>query len=301
MHFRLVGEEHLLAANSLNSLNNNLARLLGPSLGAATFAVFGLPGVVFLDSASYLFSALMIGLIATGSTSTRREERSERLTVGASLVAIWHEWLEGLRLVKRDRLITAIFVILGAAAIADNFNTALLVPFVKDVLGGGVKEFSWLLTAQAVSGLAAGFLVGQMSGRFGAGRTIALSAGVASILFMIAYNVPVLPLVLFLATLLGVPAVGFYVGSYTLLQSSVADQYRGRVFGALGTLNALLALTTLGLGGALADRLGARPVLNVVVVLWLFTAILAWVALRNAGVQEQTDVPPELQPATDRT
>ena len=28
---RLVGEEHLIAANSLNSLNNNLARLIGPA------------------------------------------------------------------------------------------------------------------------------------------------------------------------------------------------------------------------------------------------------------------------------
>jgi MFS family permease len=283
----LVNEEHLVAANSLNTLNNNLARLLGPSLGAAIFAAFGLTGVVVLDSASYFVSALMIGLIAVSSTRPRRVDSSQPPGAAASMVAIWHEWLEGLRVVRRDRLITTIFVILGVAAIADSFNSALLVPFIKDVLGGRTQEFAWLLTAQAVGGLAAGFLVGHMGRRIGPGRMIALSAGIAGVLFMIAYNIPLLPLVLFIAASLGFPAVGFEVGSQTLLQSSVADQYRGRVFGALGTTNALLALAMLGLGGAVADGVGVRPVLNIVVALWLFTSILAWARLRNTGAKEQ--------------
>jgi MFS family permease len=298
---RLVAEEQLLAANALNTLNNNLARLLGPSLGAATFAVIGLPGVVVLDSVSYLASALMIGLIAIGSTRAKGAERSQAPVALISLVIVWHEWREGLLLVKRNRLVTAIFVILGAAAIADSFNSALLVPFVKEMLQGSTQEFAWLLTAQAVSGIGAGFLVGHISGRIGPGPMIALSAGVAGVLFMIAYNVPVLWLVLFVATILGFPSVGFYVGAQTLLQSSVADQYRGRVFGALGTTNALLALVTLGLGGALADRLGVRPVLNVVVVLWLCTAILAWVRLRNTGAHEPMTALAEIPPGMDGT
>ncbi|HEY0737259.1 MAG TPA: MFS transporter, partial [Herpetosiphonaceae bacterium] len=39
---QLVGEKHLLSANALNILNNNLARLIGPSLGGAAAVWFGL-------------------------------------------------------------------------------------------------------------------------------------------------------------------------------------------------------------------------------------------------------------------
>ncbi len=39
---RLVGEKRLLEANSLNSLNNNLARLVGPALGGLVVGFTGL-------------------------------------------------------------------------------------------------------------------------------------------------------------------------------------------------------------------------------------------------------------------
>jgi predicted MFS family arabinose efflux permease len=61
---QLVGDDQLLAANTLNTLNDNLARLAGSSLGALLYAVFGLPGVIVADSLSYLVSsALIIGVI----------------------------------------------------------------------------------------------------------------------------------------------------------------------------------------------------------------------------------------------
>src|SRR5205807_160246 len=41
----LVGEQDLVPANSLNALNGNLARLVGPPVGGAVAALFGLAGV----------------------------------------------------------------------------------------------------------------------------------------------------------------------------------------------------------------------------------------------------------------
>ena len=60
---RLVHEEQLLPANALNSLNNNLARLIGPPIGGLLLSIGGLHGVVLLDSASFLFAAVLIGLL----------------------------------------------------------------------------------------------------------------------------------------------------------------------------------------------------------------------------------------------
>lgn len=185
-----------------------------------------------------------------------------------------HDWKVGLVVVGRDRRVSVLFVVLGAAALADSFNSALLVPFVEGVLGDAAREFAWMLTAQAVSGIGAGLLP-PVSRVVPTTRLIGLSAAVRGLLFLIAYSVPSLPLVLGLAVLLDVPSVGFYSSTRTLLQQHVADQYLCRVFGALGTTNALLHVTALGLAGACADQVGVRPGLFVVVALWFLTALIA--------------------------
>lgn len=276
----LVAEGNLTAANALNVMNNNLARLIGPSLGAAVLVVWGLPGVLVLDSMSYAISALLVALIAHTSAHPVPVDAAKPSGVQQHWLVVWREWLAGLRLVRREHLVLSLFVVLGMAAIADGFNSPLLVPFVSEVLGGSPQVFAWLLTAQAISGLVAGLLIGHIGQRIRPKRLIIVSAWVGSVMFLVSYNIPSLPLVLTLATLLGFPAVGFFVSTQTLLQSSVADEYRGRVFGALGTTNALLGLVTLGLSGLLADGLGVRPMLNVVVALWFCTALVAWFALR---------------------
>src|SRR5215217_1454678 len=60
---RLVDAEDLLAANSLNALNNSLARLGGPALGGALYAATGLIGVVAVDAASFLVAAALLALV----------------------------------------------------------------------------------------------------------------------------------------------------------------------------------------------------------------------------------------------
>ncbi len=86
---RLVGDQHLLTANALNSLNDNLARVIGPAIGGAVMVVFGLRGAVLLDSASFLISALLIMRIVMPSTALPVRQPTERTHAWR---ADWHEW-----------------------------------------------------------------------------------------------------------------------------------------------------------------------------------------------------------------
>ena len=67
----LVGEEQLVAANSMSSLNRNLARLVGPVIGGAVVAFGGLAGVVVVDAASFLVAALLIALISRATSDAQ--------------------------------------------------------------------------------------------------------------------------------------------------------------------------------------------------------------------------------------
>ncbi len=75
--------------------------------------------------------------------------------------------------------------------------------------------------------------------------------------------------------------MGYLASQQTLLQGVVADEYRGRIFGALGTTTALLGLVGMGLGGYLGDRVGLMPVLNVAGGLWVAGGALALLTLQN--------------------
>ena len=72
---RLVGEDQLVAANSMSSLNRNLARLIGPVVGGAVVAFGGLTAVVVVDAATFLAAAVLIGLIS-GSVAGSTEPAS---------------------------------------------------------------------------------------------------------------------------------------------------------------------------------------------------------------------------------
>lgn len=60
---RLVDEESLLAANSMDALVGPLNRLLAPAMGGALLTLLGLTGLILTDVASYLLSAALIVLI----------------------------------------------------------------------------------------------------------------------------------------------------------------------------------------------------------------------------------------------
>ncbi len=59
----------------------------------------------------------------------------------------------------------------------------------------------------------------------------------------------------------GLAAAAWLISSETLLQLGVSDQFRGRIFGTLGTTSALASLVGMLLAGALADLawIGADP------------------------------------------
>src|SRR5436190_2860863 len=87
---KLVGEEHLTTANALNTLNNNLARLVGPAIGGAVFAAFGFAACVTLDAASFAIAAILIALLRA-PRSVLRAEVVEPVEEG-SKPHVWREW-----------------------------------------------------------------------------------------------------------------------------------------------------------------------------------------------------------------
>src|SRR5215210_1628139 len=244
----LVDERHLTAANSPNSMGEQIPSLAGPLL-------VGLGGLVLLDILSYLVSAALISLISARSVAAAGEPAGDATGTAQLTASAWvgalREWLEGLRLVGRDLRVAAVFGVVAVAMVGEGVINVLIIVFVKDVLGGGSPEFSWIITAYGAGGIAGGFLAAWLGPTVGETRLLALSAAANGIFLLLMFNIPALPLVVALGVPAGATVVGWFVGAQTLLQKWVPDSHRGRVFGAYETTQALLLLVGMGLAAAL--------------------------------------------------
>jgi len=271
---QLVEEPQLMPANSLNSLGIELTRLIGAPIGGALMAAAGLASVVLLDCVSFVVSALLIGLIATPRTDQASPSATPDPGITALLAGVWRDLIEGLRLVRSTRWLAGLFLAMGVIMFGQGITNALLVPFVEQVLHGDAQVFGWIVTAQGIGGLIGGLLAGTLGRLFSPVRIMAVSACTLGLLMLLIVNIPVLPVVLGLLAILGLPVVAFMVSEATMLQSGVADQYRGRVMGSYGMALALAMLIGMGVGSALGDWLGVVPLLDLVSGLYVLAGLI---------------------------
>ncbi len=276
----LVAERDLRAANSLNSLSEEVPSLVGALLGGALLGVVGLSGLILLDVATYLTSALLISLISVPTAAAPDEEPEVTPEVAVSAWAnALKEWLGGLRLIGRDRSVAILFAVISVATVGEGVVTVLVIIFFGDVLGGGSAEFSYFIAAYGVGGIAGGLLLGWTSTLIDETRLFSLSLIANGLLLVAIFNIPVLAVIVALAVLSGMTVVGWLVTSQTLLQKWVGDRYRGRVFGALETTQALTILLGMGLAVVLAGSLGVVLVLSIVGAVWSGAGVVGWLML----------------------
>lgn len=283
----LVGEEQLLAANSMNALNNNLARLIGPAAGGFLAVTVDLAGVAIVDAATYLAAAILIALIrhqpATGSAGGQE-------VADLSFRTVWSDWAAGIRLVQGRTTLTLLFAVAAITALGEGVLSVLLIPFVTDVLKGEALVLGWLMSAQAVGGILGGVLLARIGDRLHPLRILGPSAIIFALIDLAIFNYPAFfpgfLIALVLLIIVGFPAAAFGASFSTLLQQAVANSYRGRIFGALNTTIALIMLAGMGLASIAGDLVGIVPMINIQVYAYLAAGLLALSLRKRAALQD---------------
>jgi predicted MFS family arabinose efflux permease len=275
---RLVGEDRLLTANALNSLNDNAGRIGGSALGGLLLATGGLGAVALLDAVSFLAAALLIARL-----SVRRERLPDAPVAGnrtGAWAAVGREWADGLGVIRRSPQLRRIFLVAAAGLLADGVLTGLLVPFVAGLAGDGEATLGLFLAVRGIAGLIGGVVIGWLGPRVREGELVGWSLVAVGGGFGLIVNAHSVPLVLGVLIVLGPAIAGWLTGQQTLLQRATEDQYRGRVFGAFGAAGSLVNAAGIGAASLLGATLGARPVLNGGAFLYAATGLLALIVLR---------------------
>jgi MFS family permease len=288
---RLVDEQQLISANALMSTSMYIARLGGAALGGILLGTVGLYYVVLFDAISFFFVCAMLlcmRLPASAKTDVAKKDPGQRMSV-ATVFSAWfrvgHEWLEGMRLVARQRTLFVLFTFLTVTWIGEGIFGSLLVIFVSRVLHGNSVVYGTLLSIQMVGNLLGNVLVAQLGKRQSPLRALWISACIFGVIDLLIIDVPVfypaMPLVMFLFVIVGIPAAFIGVHIQTLFQVLVEDKLRGRIFGTRLAVSSLASIIGMLLAGLLGDRLGSVPLLNLQGGSYVFGGLLIFLALHR--------------------
>ncbi|HEV2109233.1 MAG TPA: MFS transporter, partial [Thermomicrobiales bacterium] len=139
--------------------------------------------------------------------------------------------------------------------------------YIDEALDGGALEAGWLMSAQAVGGLAGAVVIGAWGKRHSPLRLLGWGAIGLGLIDLVIFNypafIPGIWLALVLFVIVGVPVTAFGTGYTTTVQTEAEDAYRGRIFGALSTTMGLLMIVGAAIAGAATERLGAVAVLTI--------------------------------------
>lgn len=296
----LVKEEHLVQANSLNSLSSNLARLIGPALGGLIAAAFSLNGIVLVDAASFLVAAMLVVLIAAPATSQSKTEHALPIAEAeaGALARLWHEWIDGLRVIRSERTLSVLLTMFSITMLGEGVFGVLYPVFVNRILHGAALQIGQLMSAQAVGGLLGGVLVGWLGRRIMSRWAIGLFEVAFGLTDLLIFNTPAffpffwLTIGLFVTA--GLVGIGPSTGARSLLQAKSPDAYRGRIFGALGMTMGLFGLIGTVTAGFLTDRLGIVTVLNIQAAGYVLGGLLVLALLpRQKNIPQETGHRPD--------
>jgi MFS family permease len=255
---RLLPAEQLPAANSLNALNNNIGRLIGPALGGFAVTTLGLGGTAVLDAWTFVAAAALCVLITDGNYHA--EEMAERHPV-------LRETVEGLDWIAHNRIVRGIFVLIAVGGVGEGMLGTLFAVYVTRALRSGGVEMGGMMSCQAVGGIIGALFAARITARFRPVPLIAISYAIFGLIDIVIFNYPrwsttIWP-VLILFALVGLPTGVHGSAIWTLFQLETPDRLRGRGFAAIWTFAAVTGIIGAVIAGWLGSTISAVDLLTV--------------------------------------
>jgi len=242
----IAGKEDLMNAIALNSATFNLARILGPSIGAIIMAYFGAGWCFLLNGLSYF--AVLYGLYNIKVKSYVRKQ-----VKGSSMLK---EIKDGLKYVRSSKILfETVLMVLVIGIFAFNYN--VLVPsFTKLVLHESEKTYGLLMSFLGVGSLL-GAIFASMRSRRGLSKRIMFISSIALAILLVlnGLNINYIIAALLLGAT-GIFNIQFSTTANSTLQLNSKDEYRGRVMSVYSFVFAGSAPLGSLFTGLVCDKMG---------------------------------------------
>jgi len=287
----IVSDRELVPANAIASVTWSVMLTLGAAIGGFVAGWFGTDAAFILDSLTFIASALLISAVRIPKRPARDQSKlTVRRAVGIT------DTIEGAHYVSRRPRIFAYLMVKPAWGVGGGILTLLAVfgERIFPVGGNTAKGIGVLFTARGI-----GTAVGPIMARRWTGETrhqMQAAIGIAFLIggaFYISFAVSksfVLALLFLAIAHMGGSIL--WVFSTVLLQKSVEDDFRGRVFAAEMALVTLTMATSNYVVGELMDRFQFSPrVVTAAVGIFFLLPGIAWFVTKKSWDRDEKAAP----------
>ncbi len=247
----LVEPEDLPNAIALNSIQFNLARVIGPVLGGLALEQLGASWCFVLNGVSFIAVIVSLYMIRVEFKPAQSRE------------SVLESMKQGFGFIRNRASMRSLIVLAFSMTLIAYPIIAFLPVFARDVLHAGSRGYSVLLASSGAGSVVGALIVAAFARDKNLGRAaliMLLALGVAMTSFALSNTLWWSCVFLFVA---GAAMIGVFAMVSSLVQLITADQMRGRVMSVYNI--AFRGGMPLGsiLVGAIVQRLGAPPVIAV--------------------------------------
>ena len=244
----IATEEELGAANSLMAIAQFGSTAVGFALAGLLAASQSIEVVFWIDSATFLFSALMISLVRVAPLVV------EELTTMREMI---RNLTFGTRFILRTPILRSLNVVKSPIMICIGLQNVLLLPFAITALQATEFEYGLMEALTSVGFVVGSLLMARYSDRLREGQWLVLSwVGMGCLWFVYALQSSVWAAIGLIA-LSGVLNAPSFVAARLVNQRHTPREMRGRVFSTSGVITTVLFMVGMGLAG-LADVIDVR-------------------------------------------
>ena len=261
--YDLVGNDRIVSAMSLETINMTLGRFMGPFLAGLLIELTDFSGTYIVLMVVYIVAFVLI-LVMKGRGPVR----------APSPYAFWNTVSRGFKYSLNNSVIRSVLLItLIMNAMA--FSVESLFPVVaKNHLGVGAGLTGILISAQAIGSLAAASVIASLAVVRYHGRIFALGLVLQLISLLFFALSPWYPVSFLMLMLAGLGAAGYSTMQSTIILISSEPEMRGTALGMLGQCIGVAAVGGLAVG-VVANYFSAQAAVAMSVSLGLLLLIPA--------------------------
>jgi predicted MFS family arabinose efflux permease len=221
----LVPREDLLVGNSLAGATGTVVTFLGLILGTQLADPLGSVGLLVGAAATWPVGALLASRISHPLRAVRRDTR-----LRAEIRRALGELARGARRLGATPAALGSVVTVSFDQFLIGLITVLSLVVFRDELGQGVASYGRIIGAGGVGVVVGTVTVGTLENRLEKPRIVALSFALAGAVVLAASAYITGPTMVVVAFVLGLTFPWRKVPADTIVQESIPDRYRGRVF-----------------------------------------------------------------------
>ena len=271
----LVGRQHLVEANSAGQASGAAVSVVGPGVGGWLVQALGAPAAMLADAVSYLVAFVCVGLVRAPEAAPAAPHRRR----------VWQEIGEGMRFVLAEPLLRALSLTALAWNVFGIASDVIELRYMATELALAPAVIGALGVAGSLGALAGSLLASSLARRYGVGPVLLAAQGIVvaaeACWLLIPRAAGVSPSATVAIALFGaVRAAGGLAFAVVLAngaalgQALVPNALQGRVTGCLQFIAVSSAPFGALAGGLLAERLGLRAGLAVVVAGFVVTTLM---------------------------